>query len=68
MNLSQSPLISQCEDDCSLTHEQFNDVVPLEMDLKNGMLGLSFLFSIFVTYLRVNVIIHSCSLQDFYSS
>jgi hypothetical protein len=59
MDLSQPPLISQCEDDCSLTHEQFNDVAPLEIDLKNGMLGISFLLSIYVTYLRVNVIIHS---------
>jgi hypothetical protein len=58
VDLSKLPLISQCEDNCSLTHEQFNDVVSIEMDPKNGMLSLSFLLLIFVTYLRVNVIIH----------
>jgi hypothetical protein len=51
MDLSQSALISQCEDDYSLTHEQFDDVVPLEMDPQNGMLGLSFFLLNFVTYL-----------------
>lgn len=50
---------SQCEDDCSLTHDQLDDVVPIEMDPQNSMLGTSCLLLIFETYLRVNVIIHS---------
>ncbi|XP_062176166.1 uncharacterized protein LOC133881252 [Alnus glutinosa] len=35
MDLSQLSLISQCEDECSLTHEQVDDVVPIEMDPQN---------------------------------
>jgi hypothetical protein len=62
MDLSQLNLISQCEDDCSLTHIELDDVVPIEMDPQNGMLGTSCLLLIFVTYLRVNVIIYSCVL------
>jgi hypothetical protein len=69
MDLSQTALISQCEDDYSLTHEQLDEVVPIEMDPQNGMLGISFLLLIFVTYLRVNVIIHSWVFYTmFYSS
>jgi hypothetical protein len=52
-------LDSQYEDDCSLTHIELDDVVPIEMDPQNGMLGTSCLLLIFVTYLRVNVIIYS---------
>jgi hypothetical protein len=59
MDLSQLPLISQCEDECSLTHEQVEDIVPIEMDPQNGMLVVSCLPLIFITYLKVNVIIHS---------
>jgi hypothetical protein len=59
MDLSQLDLISQCEDDCSLAHEQLDDVMPIEMDPQIGMLGTSCLLLSFVTYLRVNVIIHS---------
>jgi len=44
-------LISQCEDNCSLTHIELYDVVPIEMDPQNGMLGTSCLLLIFVTYL-----------------
>jgi hypothetical protein len=69
MDLSQSALISQCEDNWSLTHEQPDDVLPIEMDPQNGMLGISFLLLIFVTYLRVNIIIHSWVIYTiFYSS
>jgi hypothetical protein len=59
MDFSQPALISQCENNCSLTHEQLDDVVPIEMDPQNGMLSISFLLLIFVTYLLVNVFIHS---------
>lgn len=59
MDLSQLDLISQCEDDCLLTHEQLDDVMPIDMDPQNGMLGISCLPFIFVTYLRLNVIIYS---------
>jgi hypothetical protein len=59
MDLSQLPLISQCEDECLLTHEQVDDVVPIEMDPQNGMLVVSCLLLISITYLKVNVIIHS---------
>jgi hypothetical protein len=30
----------QCEDDCLLRHEQLDDVVPIEMDPQNGMIGI----------------------------
>jgi hypothetical protein len=40
MDLSQSALISQFEDDSSLTEQQIDDVTPLERDPQNGMLGL----------------------------
>jgi hypothetical protein len=59
MDLSQLPLISQCEDKCSLIHEKVDDVVPIEMDPQNGMLVVSCVLLIFITYLKVNVIIHS---------
>jgi hypothetical protein len=49
MDLSQLDLISQHEDDCSLTHIELNDVVPIEMDPQNGMLDTSCLPLIFVT-------------------
>jgi hypothetical protein len=56
MDFEQSALKSQCEEDCSLIHEQFDDVVPIQMDLENGILGLQFLLLIFVTYRsRVNI-------------
>jgi hypothetical protein len=42
-----------------LTHEQVDDVVPIEMDPQNGMLVVSCLLLISITYLKVNVIIHS---------
>jgi hypothetical protein len=51
MDLSQLDLISQCEDNCSLTHIELDDVVPIEIDPQNGMLGTSCLLLIFVTYL-----------------
>jgi hypothetical protein len=51
----RSKLNKQCEDDCLLTHEQLDNVVPIEMDPQNGMMDISFLLLIFVTYLRVNV-------------
>ncbi|XP_062173728.1 protein FAR-RED IMPAIRED RESPONSE 1-like [Alnus glutinosa] len=35
MDLSQLDLISQHEDDCSLTHIELDDVVPIEMDPEN---------------------------------
>ncbi|XP_062148670.1 protein FAR1-RELATED SEQUENCE 4-like [Alnus glutinosa] len=35
MDLSQLDLISQHEDDCSLTHIELDDVVPIEMDPQN---------------------------------
>ncbi len=59
MDLSQLDLISQHEDDCSLTHIELDDVVPIEMDPQNGMLVVSCLLLISITYLKVNVIIHS---------
>jgi hypothetical protein len=59
MDLSQLPLISQCEDECSLTQEQVDDIVPIEMDPRNDMLVVSCLLLISITYLKVNVIIHS---------
>jgi hypothetical protein len=59
MDLSQLPLISLCEDECSLTNEQVDDVVPIQMDPQNGMLVVSCLLLISITYLKVNVIIHS---------
>jgi hypothetical protein len=34
MDLSQLDLISQHEDDCSLTHIELDDVVPIEWTLK----------------------------------
>jgi hypothetical protein len=70
MDLSQLALISQCEDKCSLTHEQVDDVdnVPIEMDPQNGMLVVSCLLLIFVTYLKVNVIIHSWVLYTMFYS
>jgi hypothetical protein len=40
MDFEQSALKSQCQEDCSLIHEQFDDVVPIHMDLENGILGL----------------------------
>ncbi|XP_062155312.1 protein FAR-RED IMPAIRED RESPONSE 1-like [Alnus glutinosa] len=36
MDLSQLPLISHCEDECSLTHEQVEDIVPIEIDPQNA--------------------------------
>ncbi|XP_062170384.1 protein FAR-RED IMPAIRED RESPONSE 1-like [Alnus glutinosa] len=36
MDLSQLDLILQCEDDCSLTHIELDDVVPIEMDPQNN--------------------------------
>lgn len=51
MNLSQLPLISHCEDECSLTHEQVEDIAPIEIDPQNGMLVVSCLPLIFITYL-----------------
>jgi hypothetical protein len=59
MDFSQPALISQCENNCSLTHEQLDDVVPIETGPQNGMLSISFLLLIFVTYLLVTVFIHS---------
>jgi hypothetical protein len=41
MDLSQLPLTSQCEDECSLTHEEVEDVVPIEMD-PQGCIQLSY--------------------------
>ncbi|XP_062154856.1 uncharacterized protein LOC133862945 isoform X1 [Alnus glutinosa] len=35
MDFEQSTLNSQCEEDCSLIHEQFHDVVPIQIDLEN---------------------------------
>ncbi|XP_062172023.1 protein FAR-RED IMPAIRED RESPONSE 1-like [Alnus glutinosa] len=35
MDLSQLALNSLCEDDCLLTHEQLDDVVPIDMDPQN---------------------------------
>jgi hypothetical protein len=67
MNLSQLALISQCKDECSLTHEQVDDV-PIEMDPQNGMLVVSCLLLIFITYLKVNVIIHSWVLYTMFYS
>jgi hypothetical protein len=42
MDLSQPALTlnSLCEDDCLLRHEQLDDVVPIEMDPQNGMIGI----------------------------
>jgi hypothetical protein len=42
MDLSQPALTlnSLCEDDCLLTHEQLDDVVPIEMDPQNGMMDI----------------------------
>jgi len=68
MDLSQLALISQCEDECSLTHEQDDDVVPIEMDHQNSMLVVSCLLLIFITYLRLNVIIHSWVLYTMFYS
>jgi len=67
MDLSQLALISQCKDECSLTHEQVDDV-PIEMDPQNGMLVVSCLLLIFITYLKVNVIIHSWVLYTMFYS
>jgi hypothetical protein len=61
MDFEQSALKLQCEDDCSLIHEQF-DVVPVQIGPENGLLSLEFLLLIFVTYPRVNVRKHSCDL------
>lgn len=49
MDLSQLDLISQHKYDCSLTHIELDDVVPIEMDPQNGMLDTSCLPLIFVT-------------------
>jgi hypothetical protein len=46
MDLLQLDLISQCEDDCSLTHKKLDDVAFIEMDPQNGMLGTSCLLLI----------------------
>jgi hypothetical protein len=59
-------LISQHEDDFSLTHIELDDVVPIEMDPQNSMLDTSCLLLIFVIYLRVNVIIYSWVLQTIF--
>jgi hypothetical protein len=40
MDFEQSALKSQCEEDCLLIHEQFDDVVHMQIDLENGILGL----------------------------
>jgi hypothetical protein len=68
MDLSQPALISQCEDERSLTHKQIDDVVPIEMDPQNGMLVVSCLLLIFITYFKVNVIIHSWVLYTMFYS
>jgi hypothetical protein len=71
MDLSQLSLISQCEDECLLTREQVDDVddvVPIEMDPQNGMFVVSCLLLIFITYLKVNVIIHSWVLYTMFYS
>lgn len=49
MDLSELDLISQHEDDCSLTNIELDDVVPIKMDPQNGMLDTSCLPLIFVT-------------------
>jgi hypothetical protein len=63
MDFEQSALKSQCEYDCSLIHEQFDDVVLVQIGPENGILGLEFLLLIFVTYPRVNVRKHGCDLH-----
>ena len=59
MDLSPLVLGNECEDNHSLTQLPIDDVLPLENDPQNGMLGILFVFLIFLQIL-MNVFIHSC--------